>query len=79
MIRKDKIKGYITIAIIQLLDQGEKPTTFFCKLESKHFTEKTIRKSQIGDGATINDQMLILKEIEKYYRNAQGKREFHRI
>ena len=67
--RKDKIKGYITRARIQWLNQGEKPTSFFCKLESKHSTEKTIRKLQIGDGATINDQKLILKEIEKYYHN----------
>ena len=74
-IRKDKIKGYITRARIQWLDQGEKPTSFFCKLESKHFTEKTIRKLQIGDDATINDQKLISKEIEKYYHNLFKERE----
>ena len=45
-IGKEKIKGYITRARIQWLDQGEKPTSFFCKLESKQFTEKTIRKLQ---------------------------------
>ena len=30
---------------------------------------------QIGDGATINDQKLILKEIEKYYHNLFKERE----
>ena len=32
-----KIKGYITRARMQWLNEGEKPTSYFCKLESKHF------------------------------------------
>ena len=74
-IRKEKIKGYITRARIQWLDQGEKPTSFFCKLESKQFTEKTIRKLQLDNGFIINDQKMILKEVQKYYTNLFKEKE----
>ena len=74
-IRKEKIKGHITRARIQWLDQGEKPTSFFCKLESKQFTEKTIRKLQLDNGSIINDQEMILKEVQKYYTNLFKEKE----
>ena len=74
-IRKEKIKGYITRARIQWLDQGEKPTSFFCKLESKQFTEKTIRKLQLDNGFIINDQKMILKEVQKYCTNLFKEKE----
>ena len=68
-IRKDKIKGHITRARIQWLGQGEKPTSFFCKLDSEQFTEKAIRKVQLDNGSTINDKKMIVKEAQKYYMN----------
>ena len=74
-IRKDRIKGHITRAGINWLDQGEKPTSFFCKLETKQFTEKTIRKLQLDNGSIINDQKMILKEVQRYYVNLFNEKE----
>ena len=74
-IRKDRIKGHITRARINWLDQGEKPTSFFCKLETKQFTEKTIRKLQLDNGSIINDQKMILKEVQRYYMNLFNEKE----
>ena len=43
-IRKEKVNGIVTRSRIQWLSEGEKPSSFFCKLENKNYTEKTIRK-----------------------------------
>ena len=68
-IRNGKIKSYITRARMQWLNEGEKPTSYFCKLENKHFTEKTIRKLQTNNGTVLTDQKQILKEVEQFYAN----------
>ena len=44
---------------MEWLSEGEKPTSYFCKLDSKQFTEKTIRKLQINNGAILTDQKQI--------------------
>ena len=59
--------GIVTRSRIQWLSEGEKPSSFFCKLENKNYTEKTIRKIELSDGAEIKDQKKILCEIEKFY------------
>ena len=43
-LRKDKIKGQLTRTRLQWLNEGVKPTSFFCNLERKQYIEKTIRK-----------------------------------
>ena len=66
-IRKEKVKGIITRSRIQWLSEGEKPSSFFCKLENKNYIEKTIRKLELSDGTEIKEQKKILCEIEKFY------------
>ena len=39
-IRKQRINGFITRSRIQWLSKGEKPSSFFCQLENKNYTEK---------------------------------------
>ena len=34
-IYKQKVKGFITRTRLQWLDEGEKPTSYFCNLEKK--------------------------------------------
>ena len=55
---------------MQWLSEGEKPTSYFCK----QFTEKTIRKLQINNGAIPTDQKQILAEVEKFYGNLFKKK-----
>ena len=43
-LRKEKVKGQVTKARLQWLNEGEKATNFFCKLEQRRFVEKTIKK-----------------------------------
>ena len=68
-IRQIKIKGEQIRSRVQWLDQGEKPTKYFCNLENKNYVEKTIRNIQLDNGSFITDQNLILHQIKKYYQN----------
>ena len=68
-LRKEKVRGHITRARLQWLNEGEKPTSFFCKLERKHCNEKTMKKIQTNSGTIVTDQKNILKEIQKFYHN----------
>ena len=64
----------MTRSRMQWLSEGEKPTSYFCKLESKQFTEKTIRKLQINNGAILTDQKQIMAKVEKFYGNLFKKK-----
>jgi hypothetical protein len=50
---------------VQWIEEGEKPTKYFCGLESKNFTSKIIPKIERDDGKTITKQFDILKETKK--------------
>ena len=41
-IRNDKLKGDMIRPKAQYIDQGEKPTTYFCGLEKHNYTSKII-------------------------------------
>ena len=57
----------MTRARIQWLNEGEKPTSFFCKLENKNFTEKNNEKASDRFWHYIDWPKSILKEIHKFY------------
>ena len=66
-IRSKRLKGQMIRSRIQLLDEGERPTKYFCSLENKNYLYKTIKKISIQD-KYITDQKLILLEIKNYYK-----------
>ena len=45
-IRHDKLKGYMIRSKAQNIDQGEKPTKYFCGQEKHNYTSKVI--GQVG-------------------------------
>ena len=55
-IRKEKIKGKIIRSRVQWIEEGGKPTKYFCGLESKNFSSKIIPKIERDDGKTIAKQ-----------------------
>ena len=65
-LRKTKIAGHIIRARAQWLNEGERPTKFFCSLEKTQYTEKTIRKIEKSDGSIVSDQKQILNEVNQY-------------
>ena len=61
-LRENKVKGEQIRSRIEWLSEGEKPSKTFCKLETKNFIEKTIRKLQIPNGQYIYDQKELLHQ-----------------
>ena len=53
----------------QHIDQGKKPTKYFCGLEKHNYTSKIIGKIENEDGSMIVEQNEILKETEIFYKN----------
>ena len=68
-IRNEKLKGYIIRSKAQHIDQGEKPTKYFCGLEKHSYTSKIIGQIENEDGSMIVEQNEILKETEIFYKN----------
>ena len=66
-IRAKKIEGQIIRSRMQWLQDGEKPTKYFCNLENKAYTEKTLRKVKLDSGEVVMEQEKILNEIHKFY------------
>ena len=66
-IREDRIKGILLRAKVRWKVEGEKSTRYFCNLEKRHFSEKTIPKL-IVENKEISDQMAIISEQEKFYK-----------
>jgi hypothetical protein len=60
---------------VQWIEEGEKPTKYFCGLESKNFTSKIIPKIERDDGKTITKQFDILKETKVFYEELYKFRE----
>ena len=54
---------------ITWLDEGEKPTRFFCALENKNDLNKTIKKIATNNNTTVTAQKEILNTIKCFYEN----------
>ena len=68
-IRTEKIRGHMIRSRAQWIDEGEKPSKFFCNLEKYNYASKIIPYLQNIDGSFIYDQKSILNETEKFYSN----------
>ena len=68
-IRNDKLKAFMICSKAQYIDQGEKPTKYFCGLEKHNYTSKIIGQVEKDDGSIIMEQTEILKEAELFYRS----------
>lgn len=45
-LRKEKLQGHIIRSRAKWVEEGEKPSKYFCSLESRNFLNKTIKKSR---------------------------------
>ena len=68
-IRKEKIMGIIIRSRVRWAEEGEKPTKYFCNLESRNYINKTITKIEKDNGQTITKQEDILIEVKQFYEN----------
>ena len=68
-IRHEKLKGHMIRSRAQYIDQGEKPTKYFCALEKHNYVSKTITNLELSNGTKINKQEDILAETKSFYEN----------
>ena len=74
-IRKEKLQGVMIRARVRWAEEGEKPTKYFCGLESRNYTSKTIFKVKKDDDSIVDKQEEVLKEVKKFYSNLYQKQE----
>lgn len=73
-LRSKKVKGKLVRSRIQWIEEGEKPTRYFCGLESRNFMSKIIPKVQ-KDNEVITNQQDILHELKQFYKTLYSKRD----
>ena len=68
-IRENKMQGILIRSRAHIIENGEKPTKFFCNLETNNYTSKTINVLEQENGVLITNQENFLKETAKYYES----------
>ncbi|XP_061193791.1 uncharacterized protein LOC133202033 [Saccostrea echinata] len=68
-IRRQKMRGVLIRSRARWVEEGEKPSHYFCNLENRNFTSKIIPKVETENGNIIYKQAEILNEAKKYYEN----------
>ena len=71
-VRKEKLNGIIIRSRVKWAEEGEKPTKYFCSLESRNYVNKIIPKVVKEDGTSITKQEDILNEVKNFYKNLYG-------
>ena len=66
-IRLDKLKGAMIRSKAKWIEEGEKPSSYFCNLEKRNYVNKIIHRIEQDDGHTITCQEEILKGVCDYY------------
>ena len=74
-LRQKRLEGTMVRAKARWIDQGEKPSRYFCSLENRNFVSKRMVSLIKNDGTEINDFDLINKEVGTFYRNLYKSRE----
>ena len=72
---KKKLQGHVIRSRGQWVEEGGKPTKYFCNLETKFFLNKTIKKVELGNGTIIYNQSEILKHVRLFYEELYCKNE----
>ena len=68
-LRKEELQGNIIRSRAQGIEQGEKPSRYFCKLESRNFLNKTIKKIEVEGTGMVYEQSEVLEHVKNYYES----------
>ena len=64
-LRKEKMEGHAIRSRARWIEEGEKPTRYFCNSEKRNYLNKTIKKLEVEGNRMIYDQAEILNEVKK--------------
>ena len=68
-LRKHKMHGHLIRSRAKIIEEVEKPTKYFCSLETHNYSNKSIPKKEKSDGTIITEQSSILKEAKQFYKH----------
>ena len=74
-LRQVKVKGAVIRYRATNLLEGEKPTKYFCSLETHNYLSKIVPKLETSDGKILTDQHEILKESENFYKKLYSNKD----
>lgn len=74
-LRENKMQGILVRSRANIIENGEKPSQYFCNLESNHYTSKVMNVLEHENGEIITNQRDILTETGKYYENLYSSNE----
>ena len=74
-LRQVKVKGAVIRSRATNLLEGEKPTKYFCSLETHNYLSKIVPKLETSDGKIFTDQHAILKESENFYKKLYSNKD----
>ena len=77
--REYKIQGMMLRSRLHWLQHGEKPSNYFCRLESRNFVSKRMCFLEKEDGSILYDQDEILEETMNFYKDLYQKRSVENV
>ena len=74
-IREKRLEGTMVRAKARWIENGEKPTNYFCNLENRNFVSKRMVSLSRDDGTEINNFDSINNEVGNFYKKLYSSRE----
>ena len=74
-LRGKKLQGCLIRSKARWIEQGEKPSKYFCNLENRNFVSKRMTSLFDKNGKEINNQIDIKNEVFSFYNNLYKSRE----
>lgn len=74
-LREEKMQGFLVRSRANIIENGEKPTNYFCNLETHNYTNKIINIVEKENGEILVNQKDILNEVRNYYENLYSSKD----
>ena len=69
------MRGVLIRTKARWIEDGEKPSKYFCNLEKRNYVNKTVTRIVDDNGIEITDQKTILETIKQFYKNLYTSRD----
>lgn len=78
-LRKKKMEGVFIRSKAKWIQEGEKPTKYFCNLENRNYVSKFMNCLTTTNGVLLKTQDEILAETKKHYKSLYTARETENV
>lgn len=74
-LREKRLRGSLVRAKAKWVEEGEKPSKYFCNLENRNFVSKRMTSLINNEGREITQQSEIKTEVNNFYKNLYTSKE----